>query len=297
MIPESLKQAWTEGRCVPVLGPDALTGVTDQNGNPIPADSDSLILAMNNGRPMAPKLMYEFPRAAMNIELKKGRKAVTRFLDTTYRDTQWSVSPLHQAVAELDIPYLIDMNRDTQMQELWQDRPHILVVGVARIGGGTARYRLYLHQGEGYIPLLEEAVDPDLPVLFKPLGSPLPESHYIASDADYVDYLTELMGGFGMPAFLKMKREGMSYLLLGMPLNRDTGRMLINDITYAAGTPTGWSCRGEVSGKEEKFLQRHGIELLALTPAQCLEALNVVALDAEGGSAEDKQTVLEEAES
>lgn len=273
MIPESLKQAWAEGRCVPVLGPDALAGVVNDAGQPIPADSDSLILAMNNGRPMAPKLMYEFPRAAMNIELKKGRKAVTRFLDTTYRDTQWSLSPLHQAIAQLDLPYLIDMNRDTQMQQLWQDRPHILVVGVARIGGGTARYRLYLHQGEGYLPLLEDAVNPDLPVLFKPLGTPLPESHYIASDADYVDYLTELMGGFGMPAFLKKKREGLSYLLLGMPLNRDTGRMLINDITYAAGTPTGWSCRTDTSGKESKFLARRGLELIEADPLSCVAEL------------------------
>ena len=48
-------------------------------GEPIPADSDSLIYAMNDGKPMAPKLMYEFPRAAMNIEVKRGRTTVTKF--------------------------------------------------------------------------------------------------------------------------------------------------------------------------------------------------------------------------
>ena len=29
--------------------------------------------------------MYEFPRAAMNMELKRGRSALTKFLDRTYR--------------------------------------------------------------------------------------------------------------------------------------------------------------------------------------------------------------------
>ncbi|HKI75113.1 MAG TPA: SIR2 family protein, partial [Pseudomonadales bacterium] len=60
-----------DGSIVPYLGAGALQGSVSVNGgDPIPADSDSLIHAMNNGSPMAPKLMYEFPRAAMNLELK-----------------------------------------------------------------------------------------------------------------------------------------------------------------------------------------------------------------------------------
>ena len=63
-----------EQRVIPYLGPAVLGDVRHKvTGEPIPADSNSLILAMNNGQPMAPKLMYEFPRAAMNLELKKGR--------------------------------------------------------------------------------------------------------------------------------------------------------------------------------------------------------------------------------
>lgn len=107
-LPDSLLEALFQRRCVPILGPQVLDGITDAQGNAIPADSNSLILAMNNGRPMAPKLMYEFPRAAMNVELKKGRKAVTRFLDTTYRDTTWCESAFHQQLAALDLDYIID---------------------------------------------------------------------------------------------------------------------------------------------------------------------------------------------
>lgn len=269
-LPAALLHALEQQRCVPILGPQVLEGVTDAQGNAIPADSNSLILAMNNGRPMAPKLMYEFPRAAMNIELKKGRKAVTRFLDTTYRDTKWSQSTFHQQLAALDLDYIIDLNRDTQLQDCWREKPHLLVVGVARIAGNTARYRLFQQTGDGYQTIEEADIDTRLPVLFKPLGTPLPESLYIASDADHVDYLTELMGGFGMPAFLKERRLGRQYLLLGLPLDRDTPRMLINDMAYGAADPAGWACNCNPTAKEQRFLQRQGFESLAVNHQDCL---------------------------
>jgi hypothetical protein len=272
-LPEELLEAWDEGRCVPVLGHQVLNGITDPQGNPIPSDSDSLIIAMNQGRPMAPKLMYEFPRAAMNIELKKGRKAVTRFLDQTYRDTEWSPSDLHRKLSQSGLDYVIDLNRDTQLQSYWQHTPHLLVVGVARIGGGSERYRLFQHDGHGYQAVKPGAEDTTLPVLFKPVGTPLPESLYVASDADYVDYLTELMGGFGMPPFLKEKRKGRQYLLLGLRLDRDTPRMLINDIVYGAGRPTGWACIPNPTPKEARFLHRQGFELLEMNHEECLDAL------------------------
>ncbi|NQZ15087.1 MAG: hypothetical protein HRT94_09745 [Alphaproteobacteria bacterium] len=60
------------GLLVPYIGPGALDDVVSQSsGKSIPADSNSLILAMNDGKPMAKKLMYEFSRAVINRELKE----------------------------------------------------------------------------------------------------------------------------------------------------------------------------------------------------------------------------------
>ena len=71
---EKLLAGLKDGSIVPYLGPGVLADVKNAaTGAPIPADSDSLIYAMNDGKPMAPKLMYEFPRATMNLELKSGR--------------------------------------------------------------------------------------------------------------------------------------------------------------------------------------------------------------------------------
>ncbi len=265
-----------DGSVVPYLGAHALDGVIDPaSGRAIPADSNSLILAMNDGKPMAPKLMYEFPRAAMNIELKRGRSSVTRFLDRTYRDTLWSASALHTWLAEQNLPYVIDSNRDILLQNAYRGRPHTLIVGLARIGGTDYRFKLFHSDGGNYREIDQEQVDVTLPVLFKPLGTPLPESHYIASDADFVDYVTELMGGFGIPAFVKRMRQGKRYLLLGLPLNRDTERMVLSDIQFGAAKPAGWALMPNANDKEKRFLAKLGLELVPATIADLLAAANL----------------------
>ncbi len=273
----SILAGLAEGSVVPYLGAHALAGVIDPaNGRAMPADSDSLILAMNDGKPMAPKLMYEFPRAAMNIELKRGRSSVTKFLDRTYRDTAWSTSPLHTWLAEQKLPYVIDSNRDILLQQAYAGRPHTLIVGLARSGGTDYRFKLFESDGASganqYRGIDQEQVDVTLPILFKPLGSPLPESHYIASDADFVDYVTELMGGFGIPGFVKRMRQGKRYLLLGLPLTRDTERMVLSDIVFGHAQLAGWALMPNATDKEKRFLAKLGLELVPAAASDLLAA-------------------------
>lgn len=244
------------GELIPYIGPGALQGVVEQGTQQsIPADSDSLILAMNDGKPMAPRLMYEFPRAAMNLENKKGRKFIERFLTTTYGERKWTRSAFHQWLADLHAPYIVDINRDTQLQELYQDRDHTLVVGVARLIGSSYRFRIYQYKvGASYQEIEHMDVDRSLPILFKPMGSPVPEANYIASDADYVDYITELMGGFAVPGFIKEYRVGKQYLFAGMRMQRDTERMVLSDIIYGAEEPVaGFVLMPDANDKERRF--------------------------------------------
>jgi hypothetical protein len=252
------------GSVVPYLGCGALKDVVAiADGAPMPADSDSLILAMNGGKPMSPKLMYEFPRAAMNVELKRGRGAVERFLTRTYGDkTAWTRSRLHDWLRDMRPAYVIDINRDTQLQDSYANMPHTLIVGIARIGGSDFRFKLFQHENGAYQEIPQEAVNPAQPILFKPMGSPYPKPYYIASDADYVDYLTELMGGFGVPAFVKQIRVGKRYLLLGLRLTRDTERMVLADIIHNAATPAGWALIPNATDKEHRFCEKLGLQII-----------------------------------
>lgn len=261
------------GQIVPYLGAGALKGVTELGGSEaIPADSDSLILAMNGGQPMAPRLMYEFPRAAMNMEHKKGRNFVNRFLHETYSKRNWSRAQVHDWLAEIKPAYVIDINRDTQLQDSYADTPHTLIRGISRIGGSNYRFFIHHYDGKSYQEIEQDKVDTRLPVLFKPMGSPLPDSTFIASDADYVDYITELMGGFAIPSFLKDYRKGKQYLFLGMYLTRDTERMVLSDMIYAAKEPAGWALIPEPGKKEKRFCERKGITIINADISDLLDA-------------------------
>jgi len=283
-IPRANIDGVRRGDIIPYLGPGVLADVTDlATGEPIPADSDSLILALNNGRPMAPRLMYEFPRAAMDVELKRGRSAVHRFLGQTYAQRRWTRAAVHDWIAELKPHYVIDINRDTQLQDSYRGVPHLLIRGIARVGGTDYRFWIDRYDGERYTRIEPEQADASLPILLKPMGSPVPEpATYIASDADYVDYITELMGGFGLPAFIKEYRKGKQYLLLGIRLTRDTERMVLTDIIYGAGTPKGWAVIPDPTDKERRFCARLGVELIEEQPLALAEAFG---LDTEHGSA------------
>jgi len=264
MTPElrsTLLAGLADGSIVPYLGPGVLADVTNPaTGEPIPADSNSLILAMNGGKPMAPKLMVEFSRAAMNVELKRGRSAVNRFLTRTYGETVWSRSAVHDWLRAIRPPYVIDINRDTQLQDSYAESPHTLITGVARLGDKDFRYRLHAWDGSAYTPV--ECTDPALPMLFKPMGTPRPLPNYIASDADYVDFIIELMGGFAIPPEIKQWRQGKRYLLLGMRLTRDTERMVLADMIFAAaGEPAGWALIAAPTEKERRFCRKQGIEI------------------------------------
>ncbi|MEJ2608882.1 MAG: SIR2 family protein [Candidatus Thiodiazotropha sp.] len=262
---EDLVEGIQSGTIVPYLGAGALRGSTNQEtGEAIPADSDSLILAMNNGKPMSPRLMYEFPRAAMDIELKRGRSAVNRFLSTIYGEMGWSRAPLHDWLAKIMPRYVIDINRDTQLQASYAKTPHTLICGISRIAGTNYRFRIHHYDGSNYSEkeIDQNEVDPTLPILFKPMGSPLPDPTFIASDADYVDYISELMGGFAIPDFVKSYRKEKQYLFLGLRMTRDTERMVLSDMIYASGSPSGWALIPEPNDKERRFCKRMNIEII-----------------------------------
>jgi len=270
---DDLAAAVRRADLIPYLGPGVLAGVVDTaTGEPMPVQSDDMILAMNNGRPMSKRLMWEFSRAAMEVELKRGRSALHRFLDQLYGQRTWTRAPLHDWLAALAPPYVIDINRDTQLQDSYAERPHTLIRGIARIGGTDYRFRLDAYDGETYREVEQDAVDTRLPVLFKPMGSPRPNATYIASDADFVDYLTELMGGFGIPKFLKDYRIGRQYLFLGMRFTRDTERMVMSDIIYAAGEPAGYALIPEPTDKERRFCETKRIEIIESDVADLLAA-------------------------
>jgi hypothetical protein len=147
-----------------------------------------------------------------------------------------------------------------------------LIRGIARVAGADYRFVVHHYDGSEYREIPQEAADTGLPILFKPMGSPIPAPRFIASDADYVDYITELMGGFAIPAFLKEYRLGKQYLLIGLPLNRDSERMVMADIIHGAAEPKGWALNPSPTDKELRYCKRMGLEILDIGVEEFLSA-------------------------
>lgn len=257
---------------VPYFGLGVFKGTVTKEGEEMPYDSDSMILKMNNGRPMSDRLMFEYSRAAMHLEQRRGIDYLNQLTNFIYTK-EFDPTPLHKAIVNMMPRYIIDTNRDSKFQELLSFEPHCLIVGKARIMADKNRYELFEYDVENkkYFQVEEEALDEAKKILFKPMGSPLPEPSFIMSDADYVDWLTEAMGGFAVPPVLKSYRKTKKYLFLGTYFDRDTDRMVANELTL--DLEGGYVITDkELGKKEKKFIDKHNLEVLDMSLEDFIKA-------------------------
>jgi hypothetical protein len=169
--------------------------------------------------------------------------------------------------------YIIDTNRDTKFQELWAFTPHCLIVGKSRIMGDLNRYEVYEYDVENqkYFLVEEEVLETASQILFKPMGSPLPNPTFVISDADYVDWLTEAMAGFAVPKILKTYRQAKKYLFLGTSFGHDTDRMVANELSL--GLEGGYVITDQALGKkEQKFVDKHHLEVIEMSLVEFINA-------------------------
>lgn len=269
---ETIKKEIRNQTTVPYFGMGIFRNTTTKEGEQIPFDSDSMILMMNNGRAMSPRLMYEYPRAAMHLEQRRGVDYIQQMMNWIYTKS-FDPTPLHKKILDMQPRYIIDTNRDGKLQELLSYEPHTVIIGKSRILDNDYRYEIFEWDLENrkYFQVEESALDDAQKILFKPMGSPLPEPSFVISDADYVDWLTEAMGGFAVPSVLKTYRKTRKYLFLGTYFDRDTDRMVANELTL--DLEGGYFIKDEpLSKREQKFVDKHNLQHIEMSLEAFTEA-------------------------
>jgi hypothetical protein len=261
---ENLKENLQNGTLIPFLGMGVFYNTKASDGSDVPYDSDSMILALNNGRAMSPRLMYEYSRAAMSLEQRKGREFIVQMTNHIYSSKEYELPYTFQALKTIKPKYLIDTNLDDSGSKIYEDVEHIMITGISRITAEYDRFIVYKFNPESqeYSEISKDEIDESLPILFKPMGSMNPDMNFIISDADFVDWLTEAMGGYAMPQFLKEYRKDKSYLFLGVDFSRDTYRMVANEITLGLKDGYVVANKDEYTKKENKFFTTHNLELI-----------------------------------
>jgi len=258
---DNIKKALQDGSLVPFLGMGVFYETKATDGTPLPHDSDSMILALNNGRAMSDRLMYEYSRAAMSLEQRKGREFIIQMTNHIYSSKEYELPYAYQVFKELQPKYLIDTNLDDSGCKVYEDVDHFMVTGVSRVMADYDRFIVYSYDAETktYSEIEKTKLNSSLPILFKPMGSTIPEMNFIISDADFVDWLTEAMGGYAIPPFLKSYKMEKSYLFLGVDFSRDTYRMVANEITLGLKDGLVVSEKEDLTKKEVKFLSSHNL--------------------------------------
>ncbi|MDD3342983.1 MAG: SIR2 family protein [Sulfurospirillaceae bacterium] len=250
------------GTLIPFIGMGVFKDTQTENGSQIPYDNDSMILALNNGRAMSARLMYEYSRAAMSLEQRKGRPYIEQMTNHIFTSSSYALPKVYEWLKAIKPRYVIDLNMDDSLLKLYAEEEHFLITGVSRIMGGYDRFIVYLFDTtkKEYTRVEKRLLSSTLPILFKPLGCVVPERNFIVSDADFVDWLTEAMGGYAIAPFLKTYRNDKKYLFLGVDFDRDTFRMVANEITLGLQSGYFVSEKENLTKKEEKFISSHKIE-------------------------------------
>ncbi|QDF27578.1 SIR2 family protein [Halarcobacter anaerophilus] len=256
-----------EGELIPFLGMGVFEGTTASDGTQLPYDSDSMILALNNGRAMSPRLMYEYSRAAMSLEQRKGREFVVQMTNHIFSSKEYELPKAYKWLKDLKPKYIIDTTVDDSLQKIYSDCDHFLITGISRITADYDRFIIYKYEvskGE-YEKIEKEDLTLDLPILFKPMGSTKPDMNFIISDADFVDWLTEAMGGYAIPPILKEYRKDKEYLFMGVDFSKDTFRMVANEITIGLKSGITLLNKEELTKKEDKFIKTHSLKNIKMS--------------------------------
>ncbi|WP_373073074.1 SIR2 family protein [Sulfurimonas sp.] len=261
---ENIKEKLQDGSLVPFIGMGVFKNTTSKDGATLPHDSDSMILALNNGRAMSERLMYEYSRAAMSLEQRKGREYIIQMTNHIYASKEYDIPFAYEFFKDIKPKYMIDTNVDDSSCKIYEDVEHFMITGVSRITADYDRFLIYKFDPstKEYTRIDKEELNDSLPILFKPMGCMIPEMNFIISDADFVDWLTEAMGGYALPPFLKDYKKDKSYMFLGVDFSRDTFRMVAHEITLGLDTGIIVTDKDELTKKENKFVDTHNLEIV-----------------------------------
>jgi hypothetical protein len=260
----SLQEKIQSGELIPFIGMGVFYESKASDGSQLPYDSDSMILALNNGRAMSERLMYEYSRAAMSLEQRKGREFIIQVTNHIYASKEYELPFVYQWLRDYKPKYIVDTNVDDSICKVYEDQEHIMITGVSRIMADYDRFVVYKFspQTNEYEVISKDLIDGSLPIIFKPMGCMIPNKDFIISDADFVDWLTEAMGGYAMPSFLKEYKKDKEFLYLGMNFDRDTFRMVAHEITLDCKGGYLLTDKKELTKKEDKFITTHNLELI-----------------------------------
>jgi hypothetical protein len=268
-IPEIIVEGLDAGTIIPYLGPGVL-GLG--SGMTVPDSPEQLAEYLTARVAIPHKIRRNLTAAAQYIENFKHRKTLTGLLTEAFRERP-EPSALHRflTLRPQPLPLIVDVWYDSAMACALADRGDFgQVQGVSRAECPGEWVRYYGTDGSR----AEAAVAGCWrTLLYKPLGSVLPAGHFVVSDSDYVEILTEIDIQTPIPPRVQELRTGRRFLFLGCHFRNQLERSFARQIMKRSSSRHWAVLEGELTRNEARFLAEQGIERIDMPLPQFVAEL------------------------
>ncbi|MBB4198429.1 SIR2 family protein [Rhodoblastus sphagnicola] len=257
------------GDIVPYLGP-AVVGMS----NPaIPLDPEGLAAFFAKKVSLPKRARGNAWAAAQYIESNKLRPTLVAFMTEAF-SAPVTPAPLQNYLATLGLPMIVDTWYDSAMRNALADKQGWgEVQGISRAGIGEDRwYRFYESTGAA-----AKAADASgwKTLLYKPHGCVAPAKHYLISDADYVEVLTEIDIQTPIPEAVLDRRANRGFLFIGCRFHDQMLRTYARQVSKRSAPPHYALIEPDqvLTLNERRFFAAEGIVPLAIPLARACEII------------------------
>jgi hypothetical protein len=256
-VPADVIGGLAAGTLAPYLGPGMLSLC---EGAVPPADPPALAAVLTAKVSVPGKIKNRLTAAAQFIENFKHRKTLVKGMDEAYAAAA-TPSPLHQWVATLPAPVIVDCwYDDTLRQALAAREDWAEVQGLSQSEHFGTWVGWYDAKGQAS----PDPVSSARTLYYKPWGGRGPASNYLVSDSDYVEVLTEIDIQTPIPAEVQQRRGTLGFVFLGCRFNDQLPRAFARQIMKRSQGPHYAVMADEPTRMEARFFEEQGITRIAL---------------------------------
>ncbi|HWP00324.1 MAG TPA: SIR2 family protein [Methylococcus sp.] len=268
-VPQAIIEGLWAGEIIPYLGSGVL-GLG--SGTTVPDSPEQLAQYLTSRVTVPHKIRRNLTAAGQYIENFKHRKTLTGLLTEAFRE-RTEPTVLHRFLAQKSnsLPLIVDVWYDAAMADALADRGDFgQVQGVSQADGPGEWVRYYGADGS---PADPAAAEQWATLLYKPLGAVLPASHFVVSDSDYVEILTEIDIQTPIPPRVQELRRGRRFLFLGCRFRTQLERSFARQIVKRSSSQHWALLEGELTRNEARFLAEQGIERIDMPLAEFVAEL------------------------
>ena len=257
-----------QGKLLPYLGAGAV--LLEPANQSLPMRPEALASILSKRTAVPARLRKNLTGAAQYIENFRHRKVLRGYMRDAFAQPAVP-SALHRWLISLKPPLVVDTGYDAAsaiaFQEAMSEAVWGQVQGISRaeivgVGGGD--------QWVGYFDAEGQSVSADkvpdwLSLLYKPFGCVSPGGHFLVSDSDFVEVLTEIDIQTPIPPGVQLRRSGRGFLFLGCRFDDQLARTYARQIMKRSGGRHFVVMEEEPTRNEAKFIAEQGISRLPIS--------------------------------